>query len=174
MVEEKVYSGWLKIYKRRIGNKTYEILKNHDAVAIFLMNTQKEVLMVKQFRPAQMKETLEIPAGVLDIEGETLESCAIRELKEETGIILSENSLKKMVSYKPMMGFSNSTMHMFMAMVDKNSLVVDNMMQDEDVTDCLWVSIERLAELIAKEEVYDSKTLMAYYYFMSQGIKGFA
>ena len=33
-----------------------------------------------------MKETLEIPAGLLDVEGESEEECIVRELEEETAL----------------------------------------------------------------------------------------
>jgi len=42
------------------------------------------VVVVKQFRPALNKICLEMPAGLLD-EGESEETAALRELREETG-----------------------------------------------------------------------------------------
>lgn len=45
-----------------------------------------ELLLQKQFRPPIDKVTIEVPAGLVD-QGETAESCALRELKEETGYV---------------------------------------------------------------------------------------
>lgn len=45
-----------------------------------------EILLQKQFRPAVDKVCIEVPAGLID-EGETVETSAARELKEETGYI---------------------------------------------------------------------------------------
>ena len=40
-----------------------------------------------------MKGTLDLPGGFIDF-GETAENCAVREVKEETGIQLEEKNLK--------------------------------------------------------------------------------
>jgi ADP-ribose pyrophosphatase len=85
----------MKLYKRAIGNKEYEILKNHDAVSAIVLNEFNEILLVKQFRPSVMKETLEIPAGLLDVEGESEEECIVRELEEETALKVDKNNLRE-------------------------------------------------------------------------------
>lgn len=43
------------------------------------------ILMVRQYRPAIDRETLELPAGAVDAEDATTEDTARRELREETG-----------------------------------------------------------------------------------------
>lgn len=70
MKDELVYNGWLKVYNREIEENKYDILKNYDAVSAIVLNQFDEILLVKQFRPAIMQETLEVPAGCVDIHGE--------------------------------------------------------------------------------------------------------
>ncbi|MEO1149578.1 MAG: NUDIX hydrolase [Pseudomonadota bacterium] len=45
-------------------------------------------VFVRQYRPLLSSHTLEFPGGIVD-EGESLQECAKREYKEETGISLS-------------------------------------------------------------------------------------
>ena len=45
-----------------------------------------EVLLQKQYRPPIDKVCIEMPAGLIDA-GESVEFCALRELKEETGYV---------------------------------------------------------------------------------------
>jgi ADP-ribose pyrophosphatase len=55
-----------------------------EAAAIVPFFSEDQILMVRQYRYALGKETLEIPAGKMD-PGEKPEACARRELLEETG-----------------------------------------------------------------------------------------
>lgn len=136
--DKLVYDGWLKVYKRDVNGRTYDILKNYDAVSAFITNEFDDVLMVKQFRAAIMDETLEIPAGCLDIAGESPEDCLIREIKEETNLKIDKINLKKIISYKPTLGFSTSVLHLYHAKIKKSDLI-SNKVNDEDVNEVLWV-----------------------------------
>ncbi|THY67955.1 putative ADP-ribose pyrophosphatase [Aureobasidium pullulans] len=55
-------------------------------VAILQKPGGSELLLQKQFRPPIDKICVEVPAGLVD-EGEDAETCAVRELKEETGYV---------------------------------------------------------------------------------------
>lgn len=163
MQDNLVYNGWLKLYHRNINGKEYDILKNYDAVAVAIINEFNEILLVKQFRPATMNYTLEIPAGCLDVPNESIEHCLAREIKEETNLSVDSNSLEKIISYKPIMGFSNSTMHLFKVHVPKSSLK-SNIVHDDDVISVIWMPFYELENKIHEGTIYDSKTLMTYFY----------
>lgn len=55
-------------------------------VAILEKPGGPELLLQKQYRPPIDSVCIEVPAGLVD-EGETAETCAVRELKEETGYV---------------------------------------------------------------------------------------
>jgi len=165
--DEIVYDGWLKVYKRKIKDREYDILKDYDAVTAIIVNEYNELLLVKQFRPALMEETLELPAGTMDIKGENETECLIRELSEETGLHIEAESIKHVFSYKPMMGFSNSSMKVFVVKVKKVELL-ENPIKDEEVYEVFWMCLNELGEKISRGEILDVKTLLAYYYLNSQ------
>lgn len=166
MKDKLVYNGWLKLYHRKIDGKLYDIIKNYDAVSAAIINEFNEILLVKQFRPSIMEYTLEIPAGCLDVSGESVEDCLIREIKEETTLDISMDSLEKIVSYKPMMGFSGSIMHLFKASLKKSSLK-NNIVDDTDVTEVMWMPFDEFEKKIKEGIICDSKTIMSYYYLLS-------
>lgn len=63
----------------------YEVVRKHDAVAVVPITPDGDVLLVRQFRPPVRDSLTEIPAGLLDVDGEDALTCAERELVEETG-----------------------------------------------------------------------------------------
>jgi 8-oxo-dGTP pyrophosphatase MutT (NUDIX family) len=60
------------------------VLETDDWVNIVPITTDKQVVLVEQYRFGVGKITSEIPGGLID-RGENSKSAAIRELKEETG-----------------------------------------------------------------------------------------
>lgn len=167
--EKLVYDGWLKVYNKHVNGKTYDILSNYDAVAAFITDEFGDILMVKQFRPAVMKDTLEIPAGCLDIEGESPEDCLIRELKEETNLSVDKNTLSKIISYTPMLGFSKSILHLYHVNIKKSDLKT-NTIHDEDVREVLWIDKKTFKEYVKDGKIFDGKTIISYLYVMNKKI----
>lgn len=74
----------------RCVRKTRQSEDTVDAVAILAVLQQDgapaKTILVKQFRPPVGSYTIELPAGLID-DGETPAEAAVRELREETGLI---------------------------------------------------------------------------------------
>ena len=83
-----VYSNaWLSVVSKTLRNGepgAYYSLKLQDYVTVLAMTRSREVLLVRQYRPAVEKNTIELPSGHVDA-GETPSVAARRELLEETG-----------------------------------------------------------------------------------------
>ena len=94
----------------------YEVIHKFDAVAVVPITPTNEVVLVRQFRPAVRSAMLEIPAGLLDVEGEDALTCAGRELAEETGFGHTEMAFLGGVYLSP--GFTDEYIHIFWARTD--------------------------------------------------------
>jgi len=67
-----------------------DYIEHPGAVAVLPMNDDGEVLLIKQYRHPVGMDLWEIPAGLLDVEGEDFLVGAARELAEEADLIASE------------------------------------------------------------------------------------
>lgn len=65
---------------------TREVAVRPDAVAIVPLTDDGDVVMLRQYRHPVGRYELEIPAGLLDVEGERPEDAVQRELAEEAGL----------------------------------------------------------------------------------------
>ena len=85
----KYQGNILKIYEDTVlanGHEAHWDYIHHDgAAAVLPVTSEGKILMVRQYRNALDRYTLEIPAGKLDAPGEPKVECAFRELEEETG-----------------------------------------------------------------------------------------
>jgi ADP-ribose pyrophosphatase len=90
-----------------------EVVAHPGAVAI-VAHDESQLYMVRQPREAVREDSLlELPAGKLDVEGETPLVCAKRELEEEVGIDAAEWRELKRIYSSP--GFTDEVVHIFVA-----------------------------------------------------------
>ncbi len=112
------------------------------------------VVMVKQYRYPVGEITLELPAGKLDAK-EKIETCLVRELKEETGF--STKKFHKLVSFWPTPAFANEIIHIYWA----EDLKKGKSHPDDD--EFLSVEVKTFGSLlgmIQAGKIRDSKTLV--------------
>ena len=91
----------------------WEILRHPGACAVVAVTPGDDVVLVRQFRPAIRRSILEVPAGLLDVEGEAPVDCAVRELVEETGHIATD--VRSLGSYLTSPGMTDERFHLFIA-----------------------------------------------------------
>ena len=75
------------------------------SVPVIIKNKEGKYLFVRRkYEPK--KGTLDLPGGFIDY-GETAETCAVREVKEETGLDINENQLQYLFSIPNPYNYSN-------------------------------------------------------------------
>jgi 8-oxo-dGTP pyrophosphatase MutT (NUDIX family) len=63
------------------------VVRHQGAVGILAIDEADRVLLVEQYRHAMGARLLELPAGILDVDGESAQAAAERELIEEGDVI---------------------------------------------------------------------------------------
>ncbi len=96
------------------GNEiTREFVDHTGAVAVLVMDAEKRVLLIQQYRhPIRMRDW-ELPAGLLDIPGEAPLVAARRELEEEADLVASEWT--ELVDFYSSPGGSNELIRVYLA-----------------------------------------------------------
>jgi 8-oxo-dGDP phosphatase len=83
------------------------------AAAIVALDDEERVLLIQQYRHPIRSRDWEIPAGLLDVAGESPEQTARRELEEEADLIASDWS--PLVSIFTTPGGNDEVVHIFLA-----------------------------------------------------------
>ncbi|MEK6276875.1 MAG: NUDIX hydrolase [Actinomycetota bacterium] len=130
-----------------------EVVAHPGAVAV-VAHDDRHLVMVRQPREAVGEEALlELPAGKLDVEGESPLECAKRELLEETGVEASEWRELKRIYTSP--GFSDERVHVFIAGGLRR---VDPEPDEGERIEVIEIPLDELDETI--EQCSDAKSLV--------------
>ncbi|HPH95305.1 MAG TPA: NUDIX hydrolase [Anaerolineaceae bacterium] len=115
---QKLYSGRafdvLSVPVRLPDGKTkaYDLVKHAAAVTVVAVNEAGMVYFVRQHRVGAGRQLLELPAGVME-EGEEPETCARRELREETG--MAAHNMERLGGLYPVAGYSSEYLYFYLA-----------------------------------------------------------
>ena len=116
---EQVYDGALLHVRKDLarlpdGDAAHrEWIKHPGASAVVPLFENGDTVMVRQYRYAPQKTFLEVPAGKLDVEGESPAEVANRELEEEAGYVAGK--IESLGSFYPCIGYSDEVIHLFVA-----------------------------------------------------------
>lgn len=144
------------------GNHTvvWDFIKHKGAAAVVPVTEDGKILMVRQYRNALDRYTLEIPAGALDAEDEPGLRCAARELEEETGY--RSDNLEWLITLRTTVAFCNERIEVYVA---RNLIPSKQHLDEDEFIDLKAYSLDELKQKIFEGEIEDAKTvasLMAY------------
>ena len=134
----------------------WDFIDHKGAAAVLPVLEDGRILMVRQYRNALERETLEIPAGGLQDKNEPMRRAAIRELKEETGY--RAGKLKLLLRIHTTVAFCNERIDIFLATALKPG---KQRLDEEEYLNVETHSLEELIRLIYAGKLQDSKTVSA-------------
>ncbi|RDU25237.1 NUDIX hydrolase [Anaerosacchariphilus polymeriproducens] len=150
----KFYADYVQLPGGKIAK--WDFIEHKGAAAVVPVMENGKILMVRQYRNALDRFTLEIPAGVLDSKDEPAVKCAARELEEETGYC--SNDLEFLISLRTTVAFCNEKIDVYVA---QNLIPTKQNLDEDEFVEIQECELEYLLEKIFEGSIQDSKTVSA-------------
>ncbi|MBM3124402.1 MAG: NUDIX hydrolase [Chloroflexi bacterium] len=138
------------------GRETkFDIVEHGGSVILIPMDSDGNLLFVRQYRHAAGTDLLELPAGTRDGD-EPYDACAAREIREETG--MQAGSLKKVGEFFLAPGYSTEFMVVFIATdLTHNPLEADA----DEFLSLVRIPVHEAMARAMRGEMPDAKSLAA-------------
>lgn len=158
--QETVYEGVIVNVRRdkarlmdgRITHR--EVVEHPGGVAVFAMDDQGRVALVRQYRYPMGEETLELPAGKLE-PGEDPRDSGLRELAEETGLV--PGTFEDMGCLYSSPGILAERIYLYFA---KDLTQGPTHPDDGEFVETVWLPYQDLVDKARRGEIKDGKTLV--------------
>jgi 8-oxo-dGTP pyrophosphatase MutT (NUDIX family) len=138
-----------------------DVLEHPGAVAVLALDTEEQVLMIRQYRHPVGRLLWEIPAGLRDVAGEPLLATAERELLEEAGYRAAQWWVLTDSYSSP--GISTERIRIFLARglvlvpESERSYVPEH---EEAHLELAWVPLDRAAARILAGDLHNAVTAL--------------
>ena len=161
----------LKIYKDHMRfadgvEADWDFIHHDGAAAVVPVMDDGRILLVRQYRPALERFTLELPAGKLDYPGEDKMECAARELEEETGY--KAGKIEWLINLNTTVAFCDEFIGIYLATnLTRGQKHWD---EGEEIGNEIY-TIDELTDMILQGKITDSKTAAALLAYRAKYVK---
>ncbi|RMD86483.1 MAG: NUDIX domain-containing protein [Candidatus Dadabacteria bacterium] len=148
------------------GNSKERFFVRHRGGSIIVPSVEGKLIMIRQYRVGAAKDTLEFPAGLVHME-EDRQSCAFRELAEETGFLARTLQEVGRVYINP--AITDLTLSVFFC----DSFEPERQrrrMEDRNNSTLVACSPSEVRKKILEGEINDAKTITAFFLCESKGL----
>ncbi|SMH40602.1 ADP-ribose pyrophosphatase [Rathayibacter oskolensis] len=178
LTSERVFDGMVwgvraETFRYGDGELRREFLDHTGAVAVLALDDEDRVALIKQYRHPVRAREWEIPAGLLDIEGEDALVAAQRELAEETDLRADRWDLLSEFATSP--GGSDEAIRIYLARdLSATDSVFDREAEEADM-ELRWVDLDEAVDAVLARRVQNPSltiAVLAAHAFRSRGWVG--
>ena len=138
----------------KIGFREY--CTHNGAVCVIPLDSDGNVICVRQYRYAIGKPLLEIPAGKLDSPEENPDDAVRRELREETGA--SSEKITYLGLYYGSPALLNEKIYMYLA---EDLSFGDSSPDEDEFLEVIRIPLKKMVDMVLSGEIEDGKTQSA-------------
>ena len=132
----------------------WDFIAHKGAAAVVPVLPDGRIIMVRQYRNALERYTLELPAGAVNEVDEPKEICAARELEEETGY--RAGKLEWLINLNTTVAFCNEFIGIYLATeLEKTHQHLD----EDEYVDVQFCELAELMDMIYTGKITDGKTI---------------
>ena len=157
--EGAVWNVRREVFEYNGGRITREFVDHTGAVAILAMDDEERVLLIKQYRHPVRHREWEIPAGLLDEQGENPLDAAKRELAEEADVAASEWHLLSEFYTSP--GGSDETIRVYLARGLTATPHEFERTDEEADMEKRWVPLDEALDAVLARRMHNPSTTIA-------------
>jgi len=152
--EGKVWDIRREVFEYADEPITREFMDHTGAVAILALDERDRILLIKQYRHPIGAREWEIPAGLLDIDGESPVIGAMRELAEEADVVAEQWNLLSDFYSTP--GGSNEAIRIYLARGLSASGQTFDRTEEETHIEKRWVPLDEAVDAVLARTVGNS------------------
>ena len=150
-----IYSDTIQFSNGNTEEWDYVAHRN-GAAAVIPVLPDGRILLVRQYRNALNRETIEIPAGAKDYRDEESLICARRELEEETGY--SSDNIEYLYTIATTVAFCNEVVDVFIA---RDLIKTCQNLDENEFINPEAYEFDTLVNMILDGKIQDGKTVGA-------------
>ena len=156
---ERVFEGRVWDVRRESvafggGEITRDFVDHTGAVAVLALDDEDRVCLIRQYRHPVRAREWELPAGLLDLEGESPLLGAQRELAEEVDLVAAEWSV--LADFQTSPGGSNEALRIYLARGLSDAPEAFARTDEEAELEKHWVPLDEIVDAILARDVQNS------------------
>lgn len=141
----------------------WDFIGHKGAAAVVAVKDDGKLVMVRQYRNALDRMTIELPAGARDYVGEPTIDCAFRELREETGY--RAGKMEYLMTLRTAIAYCDELIDVYVATeLTKGEQDLD----DDECVEVLEFEVEELCEMVYNGILQDVKTVAAVFAYKNK------
>ncbi len=157
--EGKIWNIRRDVFRYNEAEITREYVDHPGAVAVFAMDDDERVLLIKQYRHPVRHREWEIPAGLLDVAGEDPLHAAKRELAEEADFEADRWNVLGEFYTSP--GGSDEAIRIYLARsLSAKDHAFDRFDEEADI-EVRWVALDELVDAVLTHRVQNPSLTIA-------------